>query len=141
MAITRHLNVDERLFFSRTWCMSTCACLHAMLVAGILWAGSLPQYVVLCCAETYFLKKIVAYDVETLNIAKGMASYPLWLHKDVISPTWQYGYVSVVDFNKQDIKATIKGFLINSHEQTSMAVLNSPCPIQDKEYHGHPLFQ
>ena len=124
------------------------------LVIGNIQSGKVTRFMPACnvCCKRYcccltscyhdagrlFPKRIVAYDVETLQIAKGMASFPLWLHKDVFSPTWQYGLISVLGYDHDKIEATIKGTLINSREQIEMALGGS---ILDKKHNGHAQFQ
>lgn len=71
-------------------------------------------------------------------MAKGMASFPLWLHPDVVSPTWQYGLVSVTTYDKDQIMAGIKGTLVNNVDLMSMALMGT---VHDKKHDGHAQFQ
>lgn len=84
------------------------------------------------------IKKLVAFDIESLRIAKGMASYPAWSHKEVVSPTWQYGTVLVDSYDSREFKAKIKGYLFNSKEQVDMALDGS---IADQRHQKLQVFQ
>lgn len=85
-----------------------------------------------------YAEKLTAFDVETLYIKKGMQAFPIWCHKDVWSPTWQYGSVSVVGYDPERFMASIKATLFNSKEHIDGALDGT---IQNLEHQGHAVFR
>ncbi len=91
-----------------------------------------------CYAEPGRVKKIIAYDVEFLPIASGMSSWPQWCHEDVVSPTWQYGLVSVESYDEAACTAKIKGTLVNSLEHVNLVTNDA---IKDLKHDERAQFQ
>ena len=84
------------------------------------------------------MKKIIAFDVETLKVASGMTAWPQWCHQHVLSPTWQYGLVHVDSYDAATCHAQIRGTLVNSLQHADHVISGS---IKDLKHDGHALFQ
>ena len=89
-------------------------------------------------ADPSRVTRIIAYDVESFKVARGMTAWPLWWQEGICSPTWQYGLVRVDSYDAETCTAKITGTQISSRTHTDMYLDGS---IKRQQYDGHAQFQ